>query len=284
MTPLSAATMTKPKLRAPAGTADCHIHIYGPADKYSLAATAPYPPPLATVSQYRVKMRQLNIDYTVIVQPGAYGPDNRCTLDALEELGSAARAITVVTPDTPRAEIARMNQLGVRGARFMLLPRGSVVTWEMLVPVANLIADFGWHVQLQFDGRDLPNRIDMIRGLPCPVVIDHNGKFFEPVAPEHPAMQSLLRLLDTRRVWVKTSAPYETSKAGPPLYEDVGVIARSLIRAAPDRIVWASNWPHGGRDQIPDDAMLLDTLLDWAPNDMARQKILVENPKQLYGF
>lgn len=283
MTAVAVTTTTKPRLRAPAGTADCHIHIYGPLAQYPLAPTAPYPPPLATVARYRETMAQLGIERAVIVQPAAYGTDNRCTLDAVMELGKAGRAIVVVTPDTPRAEIVRMTELGVRGARFMLLP-GSVMTWDMLVPVAGLVADFGWHIQLQFDGRNLPDRADVIRGLPCPAVIDHNGKFLEPVAPWHPALQALLRLLDTGRVWVKASAPYETSCSGPPLYSDVGTIAHTLVHAAPDRTVWATNWPHGGRKSIPDDAALLDVLLDWAPDDATRKKILVDNPKQLYGF
>ena len=228
-------------------------------------------------------MQQLGIDRVVIVQPAAYGIDNRCTLDALAELGTAARAVAVVTPDMPRSEVARLTELGVRGARFMLL-RGSVMTWDMLAPVSKLIADFGWHVQLQFDGHALPDHIDAIRRLPCPAVIDHNGKFFEPVPPEHPALQSLIGLLDTGRVWVKASAPYETSRSGPPRYEDVGLIASTLIAAAPDRVVWATNWPHGAQKAKPDNDVLLDVLLDWASDDATRRKILVENPRLLYDF
>ncbi len=276
-------TTTRPRLRAPAGTADCHIHIYGPADKYPLARTSPFAPPLATVERYRGVMGRLGIERTVIVQPAGYGTDNRCTLDALVEFDGAARAIAVVTPDTPRAEMVRMHDLGVRGARFLQLP-GAVFTWDMLAPLGRHVADLGWHLQLQFDGRDLPGRADAIRALPCPVVIDHNAKFLEPVAPDHPAMQTLFSLLDTGRVWIKASAPYETSRIGPPLYGDVGAIARALIAHAPNRIVWATNWPHGGEKIKPDDAMLLDLLLDWAPDEALRKTILVDNPRRLYGF
>ena len=138
----------------------------------------PYPPPLATVTQYREVMSSLGIDRAVIVQPNAYGMDNRCTTDAVSELGDAARAVVVVTPQTSRDEIQRLHELGARGARFFLL-RGAVMTWEMLAPVARLIADFGWHVQLQFDGRELPKHYDAIRALPCTAVIDHIGKFLE---------------------------------------------------------------------------------------------------------
>ena len=270
-------------LKAPPGTSDCHIHIYGPRAEYPLAPTHPYPPPLATPADYRAVMRRLGIDRVVIVQPAAYGTDNRCTLDAVAELEADAKAVVVVTPDTSRSEIKRLHDGGARGARFFML-RGSVVNWDMLLPVASSIADFGWHIQLQFDGHDLPQHDKMIRALPCTVVIDHVGKFLEPVGPADPPVQTLLRLLDTGNVWVKASAPYETSRSGPPFYEDVGMIANALIRAAPEKIVWATNWPHGGHVVKPDDASLLDLLMEWAPDEGVRHRILVENPAKLYGF
>jgi len=228
-------------------------------------------------------MRRLGIDRVVIVQPAAYGTDNRCTLDAVAELGADAKAVVVVTSDTSRSEIKRLHDGGAQGARFFML-RGSVVNWDMLAPVARRVADFGWHVQLQFDGHDLPKHEKMIRGLPCTVVIDHVGKFLEPVKLTDSSVNGLLSLLGTGNVWVKASAPYETSRSGPPFYEDVGMIASALIRAAPERIVWATNWPHGGHVVKPDDANLLDLLIEWAPDEAVRQRILVENPAKLYGF
>jgi D-galactarolactone isomerase len=116
------------------------------------------------------------------------------------------------------------------------------------------------------------------------VVIDHNGKFLEPVAPEHPAFRTLLRLLDSGRFSVKLSAPYETSKVGPPLYEDVSVLARALAASHPERCVWASNWPHPNRPENPSSAAMLDLLLDWAGDDVTRRKILVDNPARIYGY
>ncbi len=276
-------TLTVPALAAPRGTTDCHIHIYGSTAEYPAAPTAPYPPPYSPVARYRAVMRRLGVERAVVVQPAAYGTNNRCTMDAVAELGAAARAVVVVHPLTDRAHIRRLHDRGARGARFFML-RGTVMTWNMLAPVARLIADFGWHVQLQFDGRDLPHHANAIRALPCPAVIDHNGKFLEPVAPDHQAVQTLLQLLETGRVWVKASAPYETSRSGPPFYDDVGKIARTLIAAAPDRIVWATNWPHGAQSVKPDDAALLDVLLDWAPDQSVRHRILVDNPEKLYGF
>jgi D-galactarolactone isomerase len=270
-----------PALLAPPGSCDCHIHIYGAREQYPLAPSCRYPPPPATPSMYRDVMRRLNLARVVLVQPTAYGSDNSCLLAALADFKEAARGIFLVTPDTPRQAMSEWNDMGGRGARFFMLP-GAILTWDMLEPMARKIADFNWHIQLQLDGRTLPDYEELILRLPCPTVIDHNGKFLEPVAPDHPGMQSLLRLLDSGKVWVKASAPYETSRTGAPDYSDVGVIARRLIEAAPDRIVWASNWPHGAQKEKPDDADLLDLLLDWAPLHDLQHRIFVENPTRLY--
>jgi D-galactarolactone isomerase len=116
------------------------------------------------------------------------------------------------------------------------------------------------------------------------VVIDHVGKYLEPVAVDDPAFRCLLDLVETGRVYVKLSAPYETSKIGAPLYDDVGALAKALVRAAPERMVWATNWPHLALRDRPDDAGLLDLLLDWAGNEATRRQILVDNPARLYGF
>jgi D-galactarolactone isomerase len=164
---------------------------------------------------------------------------------------------------------------------------GGVLPWACLEEMAARIHNFGWHVQLQLDGRLLPEREAMLRRLPGTLVIDHTGKFLEPVEPDHPGFQALQRLVDGGRCWVKLSAPYETSKAGPPDYPDVGRLAALLLRQAPERMVWASNWPHpGAQPNPPDDAMLLDALRRWAGDgdEATVRRILADNPATLYGF
>jgi D-galactarolactone isomerase len=145
---------------------------------------------------------------------------------------------------------------------------------------------FDWHIQLQMDGRQLHEKESLLKRLAGNLVIDHAGKFLEPVDIDHPGFQTLLRLLEGGRCWLKLSAPYETSRVGPPHYDDVGVLARALIKAAPERMLWASNWPHPSvdKEQRPDDAQLLDVLLDWCDDEAIRQRILVDNPAALYGF
>lgn len=275
---------SRPRLSAPPGACDCHMHFYGPREAYPLAPTCPIPPPLAEVEDYRALMERLGLERVVVVQPAAYAKDNRCTLDAMAELGERARGVVVVDESASDDELAALTAAGARGIRFFMLP-GGVLPWEVLETMAARVAPFGWHVQLQLDGRDLPEREAVLRRLPCPLVIDHNGKFLEPVAPDHAAFRSLLGLVDTGRCWIKVSAPYETSKAGPPLYDDVGRLAKALIAAAPERMVWASNWPHPtALDDPPDDAVLLDLLLHWTDGEDLRKRILVDNPADLYGF
>ena len=274
----------KPKLAAPPGTCDTHMHVYGPLDKYPEAPTSKLPPPHGPLSEYRKVMARLGIQRVVVVQPSSYGFDNSCTMDAVAELGPQGRAVVVVGPGERDADLARLTAQGARGVRFHMFP-GGVLAFEELEATAARVHEHGWHVQLQMDGRHLHERADLLGRLPCRLVIDHTGKFLEPVGLDHPGFRALLRLVESGRVWVKLSAPYETSKSGPPHFAAVGALARALANAAPDRMLWASNWPHPSVKAKPDDAMLLDVLADWLDGDeRAIRKALVDNPAELYGF
>ena len=274
--------MNAPRLKAPPGACDTHMHFYDA--RYPLAPTALSAQPDATPEDYKAVQRRLGLTRTVVVQPSAYGTDNRCTLDGIAALGlDTTRGIAVVDSDVTEAELEHLTAGGIRGARFHTLA-GGAIPWDRLDAIAEKVQSVGWHVQLQLDGRDLPDREAQIRRWPGQIVIDHVGKFVEPVAPDHPAFRCLLGLVDTGRVWVKLSAPYEVSRAGPPLYDDVGRLAKALVKAAPERMVWASNWPHPSAKTAVDDAALLDILLDWAPEEAVRRKILVDNPAALYAF
>ncbi len=266
-----------------AGACDCHVHVY--EDGYPIAPTAVSKPPHGPLSAYRALQAALGLQRVVLVQPTAYGFDNRCMLDALAQLGDTARGIAIVPPDASDAELQRLHAQGVRGVRYMTIPNaGGIVSWDSIEAMAARIAPLGWNLNLQLDGRDLPQRRALIDRLPCKVVIDHNAKFLEPVAPEHPAFQALLGVLARGDRWIKLSAPYETSRSGPPGYDDVSALARALVRAHPDRCLWASNWPHPGRVPPPSDAALLALRSEWAPEEATRRAILVDNPAALYGF
>jgi D-galactarolactone isomerase len=275
---------SRPRLKTPPGACDTHMHFYD--KRYPTAPTATFTPPDASVADYRQVQARLGLERVVVVQPTTYGKDNRCTLDAIAAIGSNARGIAVVDKDVTDAELERLTKGGIRGVRFHMFP-GGVLPWGSLGTIAARVQEVGWHVQLQLDGHLLAEKEAVIRRFPGTLVIDHTGKFIEPVPTDHPAFRVLLRLVENGRTWVKLSAPYETSKVGRPRYGDVGALASVLVRAAPDRMLWASNWPHPSKvpyDPMPDDAELLDLLLDWVPDDATRRKILADNPAQLYGF
>jgi D-galactarolactone isomerase len=253
--------------------------------RYPLAAKARREEPDATVAEYRAVQRRLGLERAVVVQPTAYGTDNRCTLAAMAELGECARGVAVVDEGASDAELAELTRAGMRGIRFRMLEPPEL-PWELLEGMAARVHEFGWHVQFQMDGCRLHEKEAVLAGLPGPLVVEHIGKFLEPVTIDHPGFRALLRLIDRGRCWVKLSGAYMLSRSGPPAYEDIGVLARALVRHAPERMVWASNWPHplAKPGAMPDDAALLDLLLDWAPDEATQRRILTDNPAELYSF
>jgi D-galactarolactone isomerase len=269
-----------PCLKAPKGACDTHIHFYNAA--FPSAPEALMTPPDAWIDEYRALQKRLNLERVVVVQPTAYGLDNACQLAAMKAIGENARGVMAVDASTGNAELDRLTRLGVRGARFHMLP-GGAVPWEMLEEVAARVRPFGWHIQLQMNGREFPAREAMLKRLPGTLVVDHVGRFMGPVGTDDPAFKVLLRLLETGRCWVKLSAPYESSVSGAPDWTDVAPEARALAGAAPERMLWASNWPHPGRKHRPDEADLLDLLL-WVDDEAVRNRILANNPAELYGF
>ena len=279
----ASARCTRPRLQLPRGACDCHMHIYDA--RFPLAAKARRQEPDAPVAAYRALQSVLGLERVVVVQPTAYGMDNRCTLAALAEFGACARGISIIDDTVGDSEIRRLDGAGMRGVRFRMTGKPEL-PWEMLPQMAARVAAHRWHIQFQMDGRELHTRLELLQSLPCNLVIEHIGKFLEPVGIDHPGFQALLRLLDSGRVWVKLSGAYMMSKSGPPLYNDIGVLAKALVAHAPERMVWASDWPHplATPQTLPDDAQLIDLLLEWAPDAKTRERILVDNPAALYGF
>jgi D-galactarolactone isomerase len=275
-TPVSA-----PRLPTPPGACDTHLHIYEPG--YDMRASASQPSQPGTLEHYREIQKRLALTRAVIVQPSAYGTDNTCTLEAMGNLGNAARGVAIVDPAVPDSELERLTKLGIRGVRYHM--RGGVLTWDTMPAVAARVAAFGWHVQLQCESRELAEHEAMLAKLPCDLVIDHMGRFDAATAADDNSWRVMMKFLASGRCWVKLSGPYYGSKSGPPLYADKARIAKELIKAASERMVWASNWPHPSfKKNFPDEGRLLDTLAEWTQDDALRTKILVANPASLYGF
>ncbi len=275
-----------PLLRAPQGAWDTHIHVFDP--RFPVVAGSVFQPPVATVRDYQAVQRRLGLERALVVQSSAYGTDHACLLDAIATLGPGARGIGMVGLGVADAELRRLTQGGVCGARFLMVP-GGVLSWDELQPVAARVMGLGWCINLQLQGYDLAERAALVAGLPGQVIIDHLGMFGRPVPTDHPSVAAMLRLLDSGRVWVKLSAPYAGGGMGEAPYPAAGALARLLVRHAPERLLWGSNWPHPFTTQVrglpaEDDAMLLDLLLDWAEDERVRDRILVDNPAGLFGF
>jgi D-galactarolactone isomerase len=267
----------------PDGACDCHMHVYD--DAWPLAPTSTFKPPHAPLSAYRGVQQALGLSRVVLIQASGYGFDNRLMLDALAQLGQAsARAIVIVPPEISDADLQRLHDAGVRGVRYFMINPSGLMSWDSMATMAERIAPLGWNINLQLDGRELPQRRALIDSIPGKLVIDHTGKFLEPVPVNDPAFKALQAVLDKGERWVKLSAPYETSKLGPPDYADVAALAKELVRSHPERCLWASNWPHPNQSPPPTSAAMLKLIGDWAGDEGVRRRILVDNPAALYGF
>ena len=218
----------------------------------------------------------------VIIQPSFYGSDNSRTCDAIAESKGNWRGVAGLLANTPKAEIQRLHDAGFRGARVNLSFKGGP-TLDDLAKVATLVAPFGWHMQIQVEGRDLVELAPRFHRLATPLVIDHMGRVPPALGVEYPGFQALLALVREGKTWVKLSSAYAMSSKPYP-YDDIAPFAKALIEAGPNRVVWGSNWPHPSyKGTPPVDATQLDLLGYWTSEEM-RKRILVDNPAKLYGF
>jgi D-galactarolactone isomerase len=272
-----------PKLKAPPNACDCHMHIYD--SRFPVAPNAKLRPADATVDAYRLLQKRIGSTRNVVVTPSTYGTDNSCTLDAMAKLGATARGVAVVDTSVTDAELKRLNDLGIRGIRFNLVQSGAT-TVDMIEPLSKRVNDLGWHVQIHMLGGQIVEIADLLQGLPSPIVFDHMARIPEPAGVDHPAFALVLKLIGKGQTWVKLSGAYMDGKVGPPTYADTSKVAAAYVKAAPERMVWGSDWPHPTEkvDAKPDDAVLFDLLPDWAPDEATRNRILVDNPAKLYGF
>jgi predicted TIM-barrel fold metal-dependent hydrolase len=281
----NSAGSAAPLLDTPTNACDCHHHIYDGRFPVSSHWRQGFPPG-ATVSEYKLLQRRLGTSRSIVVQPSTYGVDNGCLLDALRQLGPASRGVAVVDTEVQNPELQALTEAGVRAVRvnFVSPQTWGTTTPEILATLARRVAAFGWHVQILMLGDQIAAYEGAIRALPTKVVIDHLGRIPQPDGIRHPAVAAVRRLLDTGRIWMKLTEPYEDSKVGPP-YIDASEVARVYVQAAPQRMLWGTDWPHPTqRDAKPNDAQLLDLLAGWAPDEVTRRRILVDNPAELFEF
>ena len=279
----------KPKLKAPPGSIDCHAHIFGPVAKYPFSPKRLFTPPDVTLAQYRALLALLGIEKAVLVTPSVYGMDNERQLDTLNEMQGAWRGVAVVPTDVSDKELERLHRAGFRGVRVNLFAKSGLML-EDLEATAARIAGLKWHVQLHADARNLGELVPRLRKLPVDVVFDHMGHVPAAAGVSDPGFQAMLGLMKEGRFWAKLSAPYRLSELPYP-WHDVTPFAQALIAAAPDRLVWGSDWPHPAvpghmpaNFVMPNDGDLLDILSLWTEDAAVQKKILADNPRKLYDF
>ena len=262
-----------PRLNAPRNACDCHHHIFDsriPSEPPGAAR------PAASVADYRLLQARIGTSRNVVVTASNYGTNNEVTVAAIEQFGNGARGVAVVDNRVTDAELKRLHDKGIRGIRF-----APVAHWETVRLLARRVADLGWHIQLNIATQEVVAAERLLSELPTMVVFDHLGRINDV---NDPALDVTKRLIDQGRTWVKLSGHYVTSKVGAPSYADSVAVAKAYVSAAPQRIVWGSDWPHPSAQVKPDDAGLFDLNLAWAPEETMRTQILVRNPETLYGF
>lgn len=287
-----------PHVALPAQSCDCHVHVFDPA-RFPYAAERSYTPGPAAVADLAAFEKRIGVERVVLVQPSSYGTDNSCLIDALRRLGRQARGVAVVDPlrVTP-AQIDMLHEAGVRAIRLNLEVKGehdAERTKAVIAAALNVVAGPKWAIQIYADLGLIERVADTIAQAPTPFVLDHFGGLKAEKGSRQPGFETLLGLLRNASVHVKLSAPYRASRQAS--YADLAPFARSLIEAAPDRLVWASDWPHTGSSsqrsgdlskiepfRRVDAGAVLDLLHEWAPDAAVHRKILVETPGRLYDF
>ncbi|OFW01479.1 MAG: hypothetical protein A3I61_14905 [Acidobacteria bacterium RIFCSPLOWO2_02_FULL_68_18] len=273
-----------PALAAPARACDCHMHIYDTA-RFPMPPSERAAPGSAAVPQYRLLQKRIGTTRVIVVTPRNYATDNRVTVDAVAQMAPNARGVAVLHPAATDAELDELHGAGIRGIRFSLTdPKTAVVTEEMIEPLARRIARLGWHVQINMTADQIAAAEALWNRLPSAIVFDHIAHMSGAGGVAHPAYKVVRRLIDRGRTWVKLSVTYDNTKDGPPAYADAVSVGQALVTAAPERLVWGSNWPHPNETRKPDDARLFDLMARWAPEEGTRRRILVENPRTLYDF
>jgi 2-pyrone-4,6-dicarboxylate lactonase len=269
----------------PAGACDAHCHVFGPAARFPFAPDRRYTPPDAGVEDLVRLHDRLGLSRAVIVQASCHGTDNAALLDALRRGGGRHAGVAMIGDATSDAELDELHAAGVRGARVNFVAHlGGAPDPAGVERTAARLAERGWHLVCHFDAADLAAWAPVLDRLPCPYVIDHMGRVDAGAGVDQPPFRALLALAVDERCWVKLSGADRLTEGGPPPYDDVVPFARALIAAAPDRVLWGTDWPHPNVRHMPDDGDLVDLLAEFAPDEPTRNLILVDNPARLYDF
>lgn len=275
----------KPEFRPPPLACDAHCHVFGPATKFPYAPDAPYWPPDAPFETLQALHAKLGIERAVIVHASCHGADMRVTLDAIARSAGRYRGTAIIDETYGDVEFKRMHEGGIRGVRFNFVQHlGGRPDMKFFDRTVARLAEMGWHLVLHLDSSDLAEFRRKFESIPVPMVIDHMGRVKASEGLEQEPFRVLLSFMKNQNTWVKICGAERVSSKGPP-FDDALPFARALIEAAPDRILWGTDWPHPNVGKhMPNDSDLVDLFARMAPTAELQRRILVDNPARLYGF
>ena len=265
----------------PPGACDSHCHVFGPGDKFPYAPNRRYTPPDSPKESLAALHAHLGLSRAILVQASAHGADNGAMLDAIAASAGRWRGVAIVRDDASDAELERLHRGGVRGVRFNFVRHlGGAPDLGAITRIQERVKTLGWHLVLHLDAEDLVGYEDFFQDLAIPFVIDHMGRVDAARGVEQEPFRRLLELMRNELAWVKVSGAERVSSTGKPFYDAIA-FARALIQAAPDRVLWGTDFPHPNVKWMPNDGELVDLFARFTDDERLRHKVLVDNPARL---
>jgi predicted TIM-barrel fold metal-dependent hydrolase len=280
------ANTRKPKYRPPSGACDAHCHIFGPGAQYPYSADRTYTPPDAPLARFKELQATLGLERAVLVNASCHGSDNTVIVDAIAQSGGKYRGVANSDDTFNEMDFERLHNAGFRGVRFNFVKHlGGMPDMGEFQRTLERIKPFGWHIDLHFDAGDLVEHDALLKSLPVPFIIDHMGRVpTKDGLGQEPFTRLLALALSNEKCWIKISGSVRIASEGPPFGSAVP-FAQMLIEAAPDRILWGTDWPHPNiAKHMPNDGDLIDLIPLMMPDPATQKKILVDNPHRLYQF
>jgi predicted TIM-barrel fold metal-dependent hydrolase len=277
----------KPRIALPAGSIDTHAHVFGPPDKYPLSPNHGYTPLQSSLEDLREMHKIFGVERLVLTQPSVYGTDNSMMMDAIRQYPDRMRGVVAVGPEITDKELEDFHADGIRGIRVNLVDKGGMpfASIEEFCQFAERLKPFGWHLELLIHVHEFPDLRETLIKLPVDISVGHLGYTKTSAGVDHPGFQDFLNLVRDGHCWVKLTGTYRITTSEQTPYLDVTPMAQALIEANQDRLIWGTDWPHVSTyGFMPNDADLLDHMLDWTSDAKIHQKIFVDNPVKLFGF
>ena len=277
----------KPKFKAPPGACDTHCHIFGPPNIFPYSKNRRYTPPAAPLDHCLQMLDLIGVERGIVVQPNAHATDNAVSLDAIARSNGRLLGVGRVDDSTTDKQIEAMHAGGIRGVRFEFVSgRAGSANVPLFDRVMKRVAPYGWAIELHTDPQVMVEHIDWFKSIKANAIVDHFARLQTRDGIDQPAFKLLRELMKRDNYWCKISGADERTGTPYP-YPEIVPYAHALIEIAPDRIIWGTNWPHSNifePGHIPNDGLLLDLMLDFAPDEAIRNRILVDNPVRLFGF